>query len=181
MSAARTCAALADLVAYPEADYAERLSRCERALLEEPGAEAARTHFARFAGACRKECIEPLQELYTRSFDLNPDGSLEVGWHLFGENYSRGEFLVEMRRRLRAHGIEESGELPDHLTYVLRVLERMEEGEAREFAARRLLPALDRILHGVKEQACLYEELLLAVRAAAAGLAQAASIEGGRA
>ena len=41
--------------------------------------------------------VEDLQELYTRTFDWNPDTSLEIGWHLYGENYERGEFLVEVR------------------------------------------------------------------------------------
>ena len=74
------------------------------------------------------------QELFIQTFDLNPVCSLEMGWHLFGENYDRGLLLVKMRQLLRAHGIAEGAELPDHLPNGLRLLARMEHGEAAYFA-----------------------------------------------
>ncbi len=52
--------------------------------------------------ACRGPAREPsCEELYTRTFDLNPVCALEIGWHLFGEDYERGAFLVRMRDQLR--------------------------------------------------------------------------------
>jgi nitrate reductase delta subunit len=95
---------------------------------------------------------EEAEELYTRSFDINPVASLEVGWHLYGEQYERGAFLVSMRSLLRLHHIEESTELPDHLTQVLRAVGRMPQQEADEFAGRALLPALTKMLDGFKDQ-----------------------------
>jgi nitrate reductase delta subunit len=85
---------------------------------------------------------EELEELYTRTFDINPVCSLETGWHLFGEDYNRGAFLVRMRGSLRAHGIEEGAELPDHLESVLRLLDAMEESDATPLAREFILPAL---------------------------------------
>ena len=61
------------------------------------------------------------QELFIQTFDLSPVCSLEMGWHLFGENYDRGLLLVKMRQLLRLHEIAESTELPDHLTNGLRL------------------------------------------------------------
>ena len=95
--------------------------------------------------------MDELQELFTRTFDLNPVCTLEIGWHLFGEDYQRGEFLVKMRGRLRERAIEESTELPDHLTHALRLLDLMEAEEAAEFVEELLLPALGKMHHGWKD------------------------------
>ena len=76
------------------------------------------------------------QELYVQTFEFNPACTLELGWHLFGENYERGEFLVRMRDLLRRHGIAESTELPDHLTHVLALVGRLDHEEAAELAAK---------------------------------------------
>jgi nitrate reductase delta subunit len=86
-----------------------------------------------------------MQELYVQTFEFSPACTLEIGWHLFGENYERGEFLVRMREQLRRHGITESSELPDHLTHLLPLIGRMEYGEAAELAGQFVLPALEKI------------------------------------
>ncbi len=86
-----------------------------------------------------------MQELYIQTFEFNPACTLEIGWHLFGENYERGEFLVRMREQLRRHGIAETSELPDHLTHVLRLIGRMEHEEAARLAGESVLPALEKI------------------------------------
>jgi nitrate reductase assembly molybdenum cofactor insertion protein NarJ len=65
--------------------------------------------------------VEGLQELYTTTFDLNPVASLEVGWHLWGEQYERGRFLAELRGKQTSMGIDADTELPDHLTVLLRM------------------------------------------------------------
>lgn len=85
------------------------------------------------------------QELYVQTFEFNPACTLELGWHLFGETYERGEFLVKMRGELRRHGVEETSELPDHLTHILRLIGRMEHGEAALLAGESVLPALEKI------------------------------------
>ena len=98
--------------------------------LSYPGREEARA-----ALVCFPEFAEfdpaGLEELYTRTFDINPVCSLETGWHLFGEDYNRGAFLVRMRGLLRQHGIEEGAELTDHLESALRVLSVMEPRSVR--------------------------------------------------
>ncbi len=45
-----------------------------------------------------------VEEAFTRTFDVNPACALEVGWHLFGEEYTAAMFLVRMREELRKHG-----------------------------------------------------------------------------
>ena len=91
------------------------------------------------------------QELYVQTFEFSPACTLEIGWHLFGENYERGEFLVRMREELRRHGIAESTELPDHLTHLLPLIGRMKYGDAAELAGQFVLPALAKIRESLSE------------------------------
>jgi nitrate reductase delta subunit len=144
IEATRVQELLAELVKYPEAGYHEHVTECRRALAEaHPAVAPLLDDFAR---AIAPLSTEDLQELFTRTFDLNPVCSLEIGWHLFGENYDRGALLVKMRQELRRYGLAESAELPDHLTHALVLLGRMEPERAQEFATACVLPALEKML-----------------------------------
>lgn len=155
--------ALADLLAYPNERTLRRLAVCQDWLAR--NSPEAESRLAVFAERIKGLTIEELQELYTQTFDLNPICSLEVGWQLFGENYSRGEFLVEMRQTLRRLNVPETTELPDHLTHVLAAIGRMSAAEADRFASRFLLPALDKMLRGLTGKDCPYECILTAIQA----------------
>jgi nitrate reductase delta subunit len=115
---------LASVVGYPGEQYVTKQVLCLEALAESDP-EAAMP-LGEFLDKTRGFSLEDLQELYAATFDLDPACSLEVGWHLFGENYERGEFLVKMRGELRRLGVAESTELPDHLTHALAALGHME-------------------------------------------------------
>ncbi|HKW99176.1 MAG TPA: molecular chaperone TorD family protein [Bryobacteraceae bacterium] len=104
-----------------------------------------------------------MQELYVQTFEFNPACTLEIGWHLYGENYERGEFLVRMREQLRLYGIAESIELPDHLTHLLPMVGRMQPDEAAVFAGEALLPALAKIKEGLKDNP--YAAVITAIEA----------------
>src|SRR5690348_7356817 len=102
-----------------------------------------------------------MQELYVQTFEFNPACTLEIGWHLFGENYERGEFLVRMREQLRRYGIAESHELPDHLTHLLPLVAAMDRDEAARFAGEFLLPALAKIRGAIHDNA--YQPVIAAI------------------
>lgn len=143
---------LGALLSYPERGYHAVAEECRAALAEAHPTVAPRLET--FAAATAPMSIEELQELFTRTFDLSPVCSLEIGWHLFGENYDRGALLVKMRQELRRYGISESVELPDHLSHCLALLGRMEPGRAQDFARSCVLPALEKMaaaFHGKAE------------------------------
>jgi nitrate reductase molybdenum cofactor assembly chaperone len=151
---------LAGLLVYPGEDYHQRATRAARALAAVDGEAAVLlTHFAE---QVRNLSVEALQELFIQTFDMNPVRSLEVGWHLFGENYDRGTFLVKMRQQLRRLGVVESAELPDHITHVLAVLGRMPAGEAEEFAIACVFPALEKMRAGFgdKKEENVFKDVL---------------------
>ncbi len=148
------------LLSYPEA---EPLYLCHSERSEE---SAVASRLSQFAEAVRPLSPHEVQELFIQTFDLSPVCSLEMGWHLFGENYDRGLLLVKMRQQLRAHGIPETTELPDHLTNALRLLPRMEREAGAYFAEAIVLPALEKMLEAIRGKSNPYEHVLEAVRLA---------------
>jgi nitrate reductase delta subunit len=157
----------ADLLKYPGEDYPQTVESCRQAL-EEVNTEAA-GYLAGFAEQIRGWDTTQLQELFVRTFDLNPVCALEVGWHLFGDTYDRGTFMVKMREELSRYGVSESSEVPDHLTHVLALLGRMKPEEADPFAASAVLPAMEKMLAGLEGKKSPYENILRAIRCVLVG------------
>ena len=152
---------LAALLAYPDGRYGEKLELCRKSL-EASQPEAAEL-LKSFAAAVEKLSRTELEELFVGTFDFKATCALEVGWHLYGEDYQRGAFLVKMRSELRRLGIPESGELPDHLTHVLMVLGRLETDEANDMALHYVIPAMTKMLSGFEQKGSPYEFLLKAI------------------
>lgn len=152
---------LAELLSYPRAERPPQ-AIAEEALSEAPMAAAG--HLAAFIQEFRALSTEEQQERYVTTFELNPACSLEIGWHLYGENYERGEFLVKMRQEMQRLGITESSELPDHLTHALAIFAKFEREEAEAYTAEYLYPALKRMpgLDGTNA----YRHVLAALEAA---------------
>jgi nitrate reductase delta subunit len=149
--------AVAALFTYPRTDYA---NAAENAVACSGSAAPALLEFARGIRCMR---LSSLQELYTSTFDLSPVCALDLGWHLFGEDYKRGLFLVRMRRELLVHGIPETVELHDHLSRALLLLARMGPTQAEEFACAIVAPALQRMLKCMPAEN-LFTSLLQAVQ-----------------
>ncbi len=147
---------LAPLLSYPGPDYQLTVLEC---LADVPSSE-----LAEFARNIEGLPFETLQELYTQTFDWNPDTTLDLGWHLFGENYDRGDFLVKLRGALRAHSLPESGELPDHLSHILPLLECMPADEQATFIVQFVLPGLEKLCAGLTKAESAFLPLLLSVR-----------------
>lgn len=142
--------ALALALDYPRAWLPRRLQEAQECALRESPSVAE--PLAAFCTAMDALSPEQREELYTRTFDINPVCSLEIGWQLFGEEYHRGALLVRLRSELRRHGIEETAELPDHLTHVLSLLDRMDAAQASSFAHCCVIPAVDKMLLAFGEQ-----------------------------
>ena len=153
--------ALAGLLSYPGPGLAGRA----RAAAAVVGAECPS------AGACLEDFAAriadldagALEELYAATFDNSQERALEVGWHVFGENYTRGAFLVRMRGLLRECGVTESGELPDHLHHVLAALGRCDEDYAGRLAHASVIPAARRVLEALRADENAWAPVLAAV------------------
>ncbi|MEW6752804.1 MAG: nitrate reductase molybdenum cofactor assembly chaperone [Candidatus Latescibacterota bacterium] len=163
---ALACDALARLVSYPGPTLHADLAACGASLggsTDDQEREAAEA-LARFGAHIATRSTTEVEEVYTWAFDFDPKCTLEIGWHLFGEEYARGALLVRLRELLRQHDIPETAELPDHLVHVLPVLARLEPEQASALATACVLPALEKIVAGLAATGNPYEHLVQAIR-----------------
>lgn len=105
-----------------------------------------------------------LQELYTRTFEIQPICYLDIGYVLFGEDYKRGQFLVHMNREHEKAENSCGTELSDYLPNVLRLLAKIEDSDfAADLTQVFLLPALEKMLPGFGEKGNVYGGALQAL------------------
>ena len=107
---ASTLDVIAELFEYPAAGYREHLESAAASIARTDAAAAE--HVQAFADAVRGRSLSEMEELYIQTFDLNPDACLDIGWHLFGEDYARGEFLVKLRQEMRRRAGRTAGQSP---------------------------------------------------------------------
>ena len=138
-----TCSVFAEALDYPTTSPAHLAKMCS-SLLPDPRAASMMESFAAY---CEGHSLEQLQEVYTRTFDLQPSCSPYLGHQLFGDSYRRGDFLARLKERYEETGLALGTELPDHLTLVLRFIALSKgSAEAEELTRYCLLPALDRMV-----------------------------------
>ena len=157
----RAIAAAGRVLRYPTDGYAADLHSFA-ALCRKLGCASAPL-LEDFANRADSTTVGSMQELFTQSFDLTPDCALEVGWHLYGEDYQRGAFLVKMREQLRTHGIDEGAELPDNLASLLALVVEA-PAETRALVADALLPAVGKMLSALEKTASAFHPIMDAVR-----------------
>lgn len=118
-----TFALLAEAFRYPHPGLRETLERESAALPAGP----VRAAMMRFLQALEPLSLAAWEELYTRTFDLNPLTAPYLGFHRWGESYARGDFMAKLNARYRALDVPTEGELPDHVIPVFRYLALAEE------------------------------------------------------
>lgn len=120
-----------------EANVARALAHCD------DGYAGAATALRRFTSLVPMGDLLALRELHTRTFDVQPITSLDIGYTLFGEDYKRGALLANLSAEHTRANIDCGTELGDHLTNVLRLLPRLADAALRtELVHVLLAPAL---------------------------------------
>jgi nitrate reductase delta subunit len=156
--APQTLGALGRLLSYPDEHTLEVAELLYVALAGElPEAAADISAFGLFVDAHQTWEVE---EAFTRTFEINPTCALEMGWHLFGEEYARGMLLVRMREELRKYGIAESSELPDHIAHVLAVVAAMPAAEAERFVGACVGPSVEKMRQALAGKETPYRHVI---------------------
>ncbi len=132
---------LATLFEYPDARFPHRVSQV-RVGLDGKYEEATR-EIDKFLGYLPAHDVIAMQELFTRSFDVQAIATLDLGYVLFGDDYKRGELLANLSREHTQAKNDCGTELGDHLPNLLRLFSRLEDEEIIEDLAYAIIaPAL---------------------------------------
>lgn len=132
---------LAALLEYPDAGHAQRVQDL-RAFLDRRYRKAA-AELDQFIAYLPSHDLRLMQELFTRSFDVQAITTLDVGYVLFGDDYKRGEMLANLNREHNQAGIDCGTELADYLPNLLRLLAVLKDEElAGDLVNGVLAPAL---------------------------------------
>lgn len=158
MAGPKTLRSLSRLLIYPDEQTVEA-AELLYIILQGEIPEAAQC-MSRFGAYVEQHELWEVEETFTGTFDVTPACALEVGWHLFGEEYARGLFLVRMREEMRKHGIEESSELPDHITHVLSIIGAMPDDEATKFVTACVQPAINKMSQAFDNKPSPYGDVI---------------------
>jgi nitrate reductase delta subunit len=141
---------LADVLEYPDESWSRRVGAAMKALMNK---ENLAEPFTDFCWKTREMSLTELQELYTRTFDLNPTRALEIGYHLFGEDYKRGAFLANLRETESPFELGQEHQLPDYLPVLLRLLGESSDDELKDaLVCYCMIPALEKMSAAFKDE-----------------------------
>jgi nitrate reductase assembly molybdenum cofactor insertion protein NarJ len=144
-------ALMAEVFKYPSADTKARIPEV-LSVLKEDYPEAALA-IERYSAWIRDTDQWEIEEVYAKTFHVQATCYLDLGYVIFGEDYKRGEFLVNMKREQVEAGNDCGPELPDNLANVLTLLPRLKDAELRdELAGQVMMPALRMMLKEFGEQ-----------------------------
>ena len=146
----------AELLEYPRPGVARKAQELRKLLVSEcPEAAVVMAQFATFAERIPDDTLE---EVFTATFDLNATCHPYIGFHIFGEDYRRSIFLLELKAKYREYGYDCGIELPDHISSLLRFLAICTDEETvSEIVRGALLPTLEPMMLGGPEVAAVAE------------------------
>ncbi len=131
----------ADVLRYPDEQLPLAVAQCGE-LVAKSYPDASR-HYVRFADWIEATELDRIEEVYTKTFHIQAICYLDLGYVVFGEDYKRGEFLVNMKREQDAHGNPCGNELADNLVNVLTLLPLIkDQGFFNDLISRILVPSV---------------------------------------
>jgi len=138
-------ALMADLFRYPGTDFKQQVIETQT-MLRVLYPEVADT-LQRFTEWVETTPLHEVEEIFSRTFHVQAICYLDLGFVIFGEDYKRGEFLVNMKREQAEAGNDCGEELPDNLANMLSLLPLLKDDDFRaELAGRVMMPALRKMI-----------------------------------
>jgi nitrate reductase molybdenum cofactor assembly chaperone NarJ/NarW len=150
---------LADVLEYPGPGIKGQAETCSLALKSLN--HKAQDYFDIFSKFSTTVPVSRIEELYTDTFDLQALCCPYVGFHIFGEDRGRGLFMVRLKEHYRAGNYQANGELPDHISVMLRSLSLPERSsETGDLINYCLIPAVKKMISLFKDGANPYQGVL---------------------
>ncbi len=153
---------LADLFQYPEEGFHENISKiCTEIKANYPKAENLLSDFEIFIN---ERTTNQMQEYFVKTFEVKALCVMEVGYVLFGEDYKRGEFLVNIQNEHNKVQNDCKSELGDYLPNMLNLLPKMESKEsADELGHCIMVPAIKQMIQKFLDHKNIYLKLMRAL------------------
>jgi len=129
---------------YPDESYYETITKVKSTIATRY--KDALEELEKFEKLIPKD-IYQLQEIYTKSFEVQAVTSLEIGYLLYGDDYTRGDVMVGLSQEHAAVNNDCGEELSDHLANVLRLISKMENQDTIEELVKLMVaPAVENMM-----------------------------------
>ena len=100
-----------------------------------------------FSEFVKMTSLKEWEEIYTRTFDVQAITTLDLGYVVFGDDYKRGELLVNLGNEHKAANNDCGTELADHLPNLLRLINKTADSELKHDLIYYIIkPALKKII-----------------------------------
>ena len=138
-------AQLSGIFRYPDTDFAGDVEQMQT-FLDDYDASIGE-ELKPFSEFVANASLSELEELFTRSFDVQAITTLDIGYILFGDDYKRAELLVNLNREHNEAKVDCGDELPDHLGNILKLLpELVDKSVVPDLMSMVLQPALRKMV-----------------------------------
>jgi nitrate reductase assembly molybdenum cofactor insertion protein NarJ len=139
-----------DLLRYPSKDYTVKAQQCF-SMLEKNYPEAAE-EIKPFIDYVYSHSEDEREELFTKTFDVQPICYLDLGYVIFGEDYKRGAFLLHMQEEQLLAGNDCGTDLSDNICNILTLYTKTDnQALLDELAVKILIPGLEKMIGEFKQ------------------------------
>lgn len=151
--------AIAALLQYPDPVWLKIIPEVKAYLMRLPAGRPRETMF-RFTDYLTSHALLDLQENYTTVFDLNPATTMNMSYHLYGDDRKRTAMLMRLKQNYRCAGYEGPAyDLPDFLPAMVELLGVCNDAAALQIVWQ-CLGGLDKLVHRLRDAAPAYADLL---------------------
>jgi nitrate reductase assembly molybdenum cofactor insertion protein NarJ len=136
---------LAELFKYPSDTFVGKVAECQ-AMLNKNYPEAA-AQLQVFSDYVNQVDDDLREELYTKTFDVQPICYLDLGYVIFGEDYKRGAFLLHMQNEQKKIGNDCGTDLSDNICNVFTLVSKHnDEHFVDELATQIIIPGIKKMI-----------------------------------
>ncbi|SMO54587.1 respiratory nitrate reductase chaperone NarJ [Saccharicrinis carchari] len=151
--------ALAQIFSYPSSDRRNAIQDWQKIVAHRVPEMAPKLEA--FVEHVENKTIASQQEYYIATFDVQAMCYLDIGYVLYGEDYNRGVFLVNMKQEQKNADNDCGHELPDHLPNMLTLLPKLkDEVFAEELVYSVMIPALEKMIDSFRSDDNVYKGML---------------------
>lgn len=142
---------LARLLEHPKEDMSRAADECLAALGRSPQyPPAVADAIRKFKEEASKLPLNDLQEMYSYTFELSADYTMDLGYHLF-DGFRRANNLLVLKETYKNNGFPfdevAKGELPDHLTIMLKFFDFTDNQDlVKEMRENMLVKAMEKLV-----------------------------------